>query len=375
MRIVGVFGTGTQSRLFESFPKVPGMEIYGPAPSAAQEFPSNLKNFKNVFHPMKSGWMHGNNFKNILNKRGGKIDVLITGFGGDMPKQLNAKYKVALAHGEIGKNIIDLVGTDLTIRGERNYWKGFDLICGGMGTTKKYIQNDIGVNVKFLLNALPQYDLVYRNNNLKPNRKQVFRYLGRKYKETIMFVGFCCRTASWFLSNNEDYFKALRVMIDYAKANPDSLIITKTRKPAKAMEKFLQRHSKEWGGWTKKYYGMIRECAKQPNIHWMDGKIPLYPYFFCDKIVINASSTLETEGVLAAKPVIVFKSKYCPLEDGFNTVKEGAVEFVRTGKELKHALYNYNKIDLEARDRWMKKAKLTFDGLHSQRIVDKLKSL
>jgi len=248
------------------------------------------------------------------------------------------------------------------------------LVCGGMDTTRKYIQDDIGEkNIDFLLNALPQYDLVYRDCESKTYRKILFRRLGRKYKETIMFVGFCCRTAPWFLPNNEDYFKALRVMIDYAKANPDSLIITKTRKPVEAMEKFLHEHSKEWGGWTKKYYNMLGECMRQPNIHWMDGKIPLYSYFFCNKIVINASSTLEVEGLLASKPVIVFKSRYCPLEDGFGAAEEGAVKLVKTEEQLKHALYNYNKIDLDARDRWMKKFKITFDGLHSQRIVDKLR--
>lgn len=374
MRIVGICGTGTQSRTFESFPKIEGMVVYGPSPAKAADYPSNIKNFKNAFAPLPPKWPKV--IAKQLNKSG-PIDILITAFGGHIPKQINAKYRVILAHGEVGKNIVNISPKEQkNYDGVQKYWGGYDLICGGMTTIKKYIVDDMRVkDAKFLFNALPQYDLVYKYNNSKVYRKILFNRLGRKYKETIMFIGFCCRNAVHFVPNNEDYFRALKVLIDYAKANPDSLIVTKSRKSIEAMEEWLRRYKKAWGGWTKKYYGVLAEAQKQKNIHWMDGKIPLYPYFFCDKIVINASSTLETEGILAAKPVIVFKSKHCPLEDGFNAAKEGTVEFAKIEAELKYALYNYNKIDLNARGRWMKKAKLAYDGLHSQRIVDKMMKL
>lgn len=363
-KLVCCFNTHAHSRCFESLPKSKIFDITMVCmpPAKTKVFPGDHRNFLN------KNFVYYNNVNEIpmIVKRLNP-DVYAISPGNPIQEKITQYPKVCVSHGMVG-NHINQIFPDIW-NNPKAAWGGYDLYCGFTKRFKKWIVNDSRIKKDVLLNALPQIDLVHQYNNNQKHRAKVVN--GNKYKEVILFVGFCCKGRIDFVHNNKDYFDAFKTLVGWAKKN-NVLIVTKARQPIEKINQFLIANKGRWGGWTKDYIGMLNKFAKHPNVHWIDGQLHLYWYYFADRVVLNGTSTLEVESVLANKPTIMYKTKDDVLKDSYGLIGADLIKRAKSNEQFIDLLNTCNLLNQTKRKKYIDDQEILFDGKHGQRVVEEL---
>lgn len=354
MKIVYVANSLAHKRVLEPFKHHPDLEqiIVAPRPKITSNFvPEDYKDcdIQNI-----------HTFDNMTEIQSivDKLNPQVIGQTSTFSITSKAK-KVYLGHGMIGKHVKS--------RGKSKGWGGFDLYCGASHIFKDYITYaaDIDPN-KILINALPQFDLLYNPDYYNSYRKKFTSSFGNASK-ILLFLGFCCKDRWDFNDHNEDYFQTAIALEKIARKNNWKVMI-KARQQEGEMIGFAAKNKN-----LHKYIKDYQQLKNSPYIHFINTNSHIYRYYFADIIVGNGCTTGEIEACLMHKPLVLVRTKSGPKYDPFDSDTIGAATMVRNINDLEAAL---NKpANIVQQDKLIQSLGITNDGQAHRRIQDKVVEL
>ena len=373
-RILYIITSCAHKRTLESFVECNDLEqmIAGPVPQITSNIvPEDYSDFK-----VKNIKTYNNQaeLQSIVNKYNPSICV-----GASLPVAKGLKLpagckKAYISHGMIGNHVGEI--TKQGGFGEMSAWKGCDLYCGATKVFADWIKQSAKVgDGEILLNALPQFDILYNADYYNSYRQKVLQKTKNpQAKKVVLFVGFCCKDRIDFKLHNEDYFKTVIEIEKIAKQN-DWIAMIKPRQTHDVMMNFLRNQK-----WGSKYIKSYEDAHNSKYTHFITTTGHIYRYFFADAMIINGTSTVEVEACAIQKPLFVVRTQTdCKQYDPYDTVGCGAGIGVNKLPDLEPFLNEYfNNGARHApilQQKWFSDRHLVLDGKMHQRIQKRLLSL
>lgn len=316
----------------------------------------NIKYFNDFFH-----------LQRIVDKTNPDIFVQASIF--PTPKTNPDCKRVYVSQGLVGNHVVDLSKNNKQLN--LKPWRGWDLYCGGSDIFRGWIKYAAGSN-KVLLNAIPQFDLLFNSVYYKSDRERILGYLASKGKvvnpqKVILFVGFCCKDRADFIYHNEDYFKSVIALEEMAKRR-NWLVMVKPRHSYLKMKQFLKT-----ARWGSKYIKKYAEIQKSKYLHFITTTSHIYKYFFADAFVMNGTSTFEVEACICKKPLFIVQTDCRGTKDPYGVKKYRAGVGIVGVNELEHCLAGQEKYHWpENQEKLVQSMGLMIDGKMYERIQEYL---
>lgn len=366
-----VIGSLAQKRAFESFRPHAGLDqiMAGPEPffhGNNKIVPEDYSDFTMKIKTFKDPNNHGE-LQVIVNSF--QPDIYVQSFLPCRPIKLpDHCKKVYVSHGLIGSHVKGMI-KQAGFRTED--WRDFDLYCGAGATFDEWIKKVAKVgDDKILLNALPQFDLLYDKNYYESYRSHVLSMTKNPTaKKVVLFVGFEGKDRIDFDDHNEDYFKTVLELERIARKN-NWLIMIKPRHYYDHMIRFLKAH--EWG---RKYSRDYSGIQNSKYLHFIITTGHIYRYFFADVVALNACSTVEVEACAIQKPLLIVRTKSKDSYDPYGTINAGAGIRIKDIKNLENCIVDTSHHNTEKQNMLVENFGITFDGQMAKRIQDKIVSL
>lgn len=284
--------------------------------------------------------------------------------------------RIYVSHGMVGNHLIDI---SKSANIDSSVWKGLDYYCGGTKFFEKWVMYAAGVGKnKIGLNMVPQFDTLYDVEHQELWKKRILnRTKNPSPSKVLFFGGFCCKDRKDFLDHNEDFFISCIKLEELARKN-NWLVFIKPRQEYSKIIDFLNRHKKDWGGWTKKYINKYAEIQNSKFLHFINTSCGLHYYYFAsDAIVLNGCSTIEMEAHVINKPCIIINTKKVidifgserynvsfKVQD-INTLEDTVNKSIEEAASIKYKQSN---------EKFLQDLGLTIDGKMTQRIINKILS-
>lgn len=265
-----------------------------------------------------------------------------------------------------------------TKRTSSKIWHHYDLLCGGILNFKSLLINNAGIaKDKIVLNALPQFDVLYdRVKNTKKYRKVILG--SSSYTKIIVLFGHN-NSKKDFQANSIDFYEsAIRI----AKIASDNgwLLVVKPKKETTIS--FIQAKASAGTPWATSLMGKFMALYNNKNVIFESQFSDPYQYIAAsDMVVVAGRSTIEIEACLANRPLIIVRTSDNEFAeyDSLGTITSGAATHVDNIEKLSTVIIDTagstNSDQMNKQDAFIKTLGLSFDGKHHIRVLRAMRKL
>ena len=258
------------------------------------------------------------------------------------------------------------------------FWSQFDMLIGGIPNFKKFLVENGGVHPdKIVLNALPQFDVLYdRVKNLHQHRESILK--GHPASKIVVLFGHKNGRED-FLANSVDFYHSAIRLAKLAEANGWLLVI----KPKKETTfSFIKIKARKKEAWAVDCLDEFMALLKNPWVRFVGPFGDPYPYIAsADAMVISGRSTIELEACLAQRPLVIVRTVDNTLagNDTLKTIENECAYHVDSIDKLDTvmpvAVDSANTGQLQNQAKLVSDLGLTFDGKHYLRAVKAIRRL
>lgn len=362
MKIVYFANSQSHKRVIESFGEISGVKQIIVAPKPKITSNAIVEDYSDCGISNVITYGSIGEAEKIIKDLNPNVVAQTNTLGIKIPKHIKKAY---ISHGMIGDHVVPMHKY-----GTLHTWKGFDLYCGAVQSFKRWIEHGTGKKQNILLNAMPQFDLLYDKQYFYKHKTNILNTTKNPTpRKVILFCGFCCKDRVDFKKHNEDYFKTA-IELERISKKHNFLTLIKPRQEHTKMMAFLKHV-----GWSDRYKQSYNNIRTSKYIHFITTATHIYRYFFADMIICNGCSTTEMEACVANRSLLLVRTQVTPDKyDPFNTVSSGSGIHVPDIKDLEQTILDNfdNTQRISKQQDLLRKIGLNIDGNAHKRVQEAL---
>lgn len=258
-------------------------------------------------------------------------------------------------------------------------WANFDLLLGGIHNFRTLLMNNANVpSEKIVLNALPQFDVLYDRVQQRDEHRRALLENSPAYKIVAMFGHKYGR--SDFIAHSVDFYSSVVKLARLAEKNNWLLVV----KPKKENTfSFIEQKAKDNEPWAVGVIDEFMSLRESPHVKFAAPFGDPYPLIAAtDVVILSGRSTIELEACLANKPLIIVRvadNVFAGGNDNLDTIKNNCAYHVDNLDVLDEvvltAVNSDNATQLQNQNAHTANLGLTFDGKHHQRALKAIRGL